>query len=94
MFFFKGMGRFFIAVVAAKPSKWFACLCFFLSVCVMFFEHISVERCGVIKKKKYREHTVWGILVAENAKKLTFFILSIRGGTPPSNASMGIEIQI
>lgn len=67
---------------------------FFLNVCVLcFFEHISVERCGVIKKK-CREHTVWGILVAENAKKLTFFILSIRGGTPPSNASMGIEIQI
>lgn len=51
-----------------------------MCVCCFFEAHQLLKGVQVIKKE-CREHSVWGFLVAKNAKTLTF-MLSVRGGTP------------
>lgn len=78
--FFKAWVVFFI-VVAAKPSKGLLACAFSQCVCCFFEAHQLLKGVRVIKKE-CREHSVWGFLVAKNAKTLTFCMLSVRGGTP------------
>lgn len=64
--FFKAWVVFFI-VVAAKPSKGLLACAFSQCVCCFFEAHQLLKGVRVIKKE-CREHSVWGFLVAKNAK--------------------------